>query len=158
MKCIAKKRYLYLGFMILIMLIIFVLSHQPGTVSVQVSEKVASTLQIESAVKYSKASYQPLFAGLSLRKYAHVLLYAVLGVAAYLNVMDMKQKWFGKLIIANLICCVYSCTDELHQMFIPERGATLNDLMIDAIGYEIGIILCIVFVYSKCKYVKKENK
>lgn len=133
-------QWLYRIFLFAMMLIIFFFSHQPGKVSATVSNAVANTLQIEQENKNVPVSSQPLFAGLSLRKYAHIILYFLLGVAAFLVVMDGKQKWYVRLFIALAICFLYSCSDELHQRFIPGRDASFGDLCVDAIGYGIAIM------------------
>lgn len=122
------------------MLIIFLFSHQPGKVSANISNAVANTLQIEQQSEYVAVSAQPLFAGLSLRKYAHIILYFLLGVSAFLVVKDGQQKWYWKVLNALLICFLYSCSDELHQMFIPGRDASVKDLYVDALGYGVAIV------------------
>lgn len=122
------------------MLIIFLFSHQPGKVSANISNAVANTLQIEQQNEYVAVSAQPLFAGLSLRKYAHIILYFLLGVSAFLVVKDGQQKWYWKVLNALLICFLYSCSDELHQMFIPGRDASVKDLYVDALGYGVAIV------------------
>ncbi len=143
-------------------MVIFVFSHQTGSESYQLSEEIATKLSInkvmeselttESAVsqaledteKIDNISYQPILAGLSLRKYAHVLLFASLGVAVFLNVKDTKHNLMIKGVLACVICFAYSCFDEIHQMFVPDRGATLKDVVIDAMGYVSTIAICLV--------------
>lgn len=141
MKNTRKYRWFYWAFMLGMMIIIFVLSHQPGTVSTKISDHVASTLQVESQEKYfyKAVSAQPLFAGLSLRKYAHLVLYGGLGLSTFLVTKDGRVSGKKKFWLAMAICFVYSCTDELHQYFIPGRGAKLIDIIIDAIGYSVVI-------------------
>lgn len=122
------------------MVIIFIFSHQHGATSANISNAVANTLQIEQQSEYVAVSAQPLFAGLSLRKYAHIILYFLLGVSAFLVVMDGQQKWYVRLFIALVICFLYSCSDELHQMFIQGRDASVKDLYVDALGYGVAIV------------------
>ena len=155
---------LYLAFMLLIMAIIFAFSHQQGEISLKMSEKVAVSLQVEEPENYEgvskNVSTQPLFAGLSIRKYAHVILYAILGISTFLVMKDCKQLWWQRLMFAILICLVYSCTDEWHQTFIPGREAKVKDLLIDAVGYTSSIAICwgITQLMSVTKYKVKNNE
>ncbi len=149
-----NRRFIYLILMLFVMIVIFILSHQSGQESLKVSERVAETLHIEAQSVEEKSSTKPLLAGLNLRKYAHIMLYAVLGITVYLFVNESNLKWFIKLGEALLICFVYSCTDELHQMFVPGRDALLRDVAIDAIGYGVAIVMCVcsgwIFTKLKC--------
>ena len=42
-------------------------------------------------------------------------------------------------LISLLICYIYSCTDEFHQLFIPGRSGKLVDTFIDLFGSAIGV-------------------
>lgn len=138
---ILTHQWSYRTFLILMMLTIFFFSHQPGKISATVSNAVANTLQIEQQSEYVAVSAQPLFAGLSLRKYAHIILYFLLGVSAFLVVKDGWQNWYVRLFFALTICFLYSCSDEFHQMFIPGRDASIEDLCVDAIGYGVAVVV-----------------
>lgn len=148
---IFQRKWIYRTGLFIMMLIIFFFSHQPGEVSTKVSNAVANTLQIEQQSEHVSVSTQPLFAGLNIRKYAHIILYFLLGVFAVLSVKENQQKWYVKLFTAFIICFLYSCSDELHQMFVPGREASIRDLCVDSIGYGIAIVFGLVVVmYRKC--------
>ena len=53
-----------------------------------------------------------------------------------------KTKMF---LISILICTIYALTDEIHQIFVPGRGAQLSDIATDAAGAAVGILLYILF-------------
>ncbi len=169
MKKILSNKQFKVILLVGMMLIIFFFSHQSGSVSTEISEKVAEKLEVkqmiepevvigdgyEYVVEPQNISYQPLLAGLSIRKYAHVLLYALLGMAAFWNVKDLKYVSCINVIFAGLICFAYSCFDEVHQMLIPGRGASVRDVAIDAIGYGGAILLCYI---EDWRYKRKTSR
>jgi VanZ family protein len=46
-----------------------------------------------------------------------------------------EPKW------ALLIIFGYACTDEIHQCFVPGRGPSLHDVLLDTLGGAIGLFL-----------------
>lgn len=72
-------------------------------------------------------------------KLVHTFIYGTLGallaIAARFNFTwsGMRVWWFS-VAVATL----YGATDELHQMFVPNRSADLRDLLADAIGAGLG--------------------
>ena len=45
------------------------------------------------------------------------------------------------IIIAFLGTFLYACSDEFHQLFIPDRTGRLLDVFIDMIGASLGILI-----------------
>lgn len=86
-------------------------------------------------------------------KVAHVVLYCLLGLAAYF-------AWYPRLRVESpflvgfgvvLFCLVYGFTDEIHQFFIPGRFASGWDLVADVVGG----LLAMLAVYSwRCRRPK----
>ena len=68
-----------------------------------------------------------------IRKFAHYTLYFILGILSFLVVKDYSIN--KKLIIYSLlICFLYACSDEFHQLFIIGRSARVLDVIIDTFG------------------------
>jgi VanZ family protein len=44
------------------------------------------------------------------------------------------------LLIAFLLCVVYAISDEIHQMFVPNRLADVTDVLSDATGAGAGLL------------------
>ena len=80
-----------------------------------------------------------------VRKLAHFTLYFVLGILVLNLLYQYNLK--NKLLIGIVICIIYSCSDEFHQLFIPGRSGELRDVFIDSIGSLSGILFY--------KFVKK---
>lgn len=72
-----------------------------------------------------------------VKKGGHILGYGMLSMA-YLRGLDMDKKnlWF-----AWLLSIIYSITDEIHQIFVPGRHASVWDIGIDAGGAAITLFL-----------------
>ena len=44
------------------------------------------------------------------------------------------------LLVAFLLCVGYAISDEIHQMFVPNRFADVTDVMSDAVGAGAGLV------------------
>jgi VanZ family protein len=73
-----------------------------------------------------------------LGKVAHVIEYAILGWLIQRARGD-KRVWWQSWLIAIL----YAATDEFHQSFTPGRHPRVTDVMIDAIGAAVGMVVAI---------------
>ncbi len=73
-----------------------------------------------------------------LRKLAHFAEYLILSVLLY-RALDVEPR--GSLraaVLALVLAGLYAGSDELHQWFVPGRGARLNDWLIDVSGAAAG--------------------
>lgn len=83
---------------------------------------------------------------LVIRKLAHFSEYAVLGFLSFLTVKKLKVKtWFSILSVVLVACC-----DEFIQSFVPGRGPSPVDVMIDCSGGALAI--CILTVLTFCRH------
>ncbi len=62
----------------------------------------------------------------------------------------IRKLGYGSTIITFAICLVYATLDEIHQLFVPGRGAQVRDVFIDSAGAAVGII--VYWVIMKLKY------
>ena len=91
------------------------------------------------------------------KKSGHLFVYSVLAIIWILT-LDKN-----KLVNSFLYSFAYAFTDEIHQIFVPNRTGLLRDVYIDALGILAGIVLFIF--YSKWQKknmflseIKKQNK
>jgi VanZ family protein len=100
-----------------------------------------------------------LFLHLAIRKTAHVFEYFVFSVLLWRAIRaegraedrvdgrvedrgdgcgesrgDGRRWQFRWALLAILIAAVYAASDEFHQIFVPGRGASVHDVMIDVCG------------------------
>lgn len=84
---------------------------------------------------------EPTWAGLTIRQLAHIAEYALLGVAAVL----VTRWYWGRspttLVLATLICASISLFDQLLKIYIPGRHFDAQDLLLDAGGYLIVVVI-----------------
>lgn len=80
-----------------------------------------------------------------VRKMAHFTVYLILGLFVF-NFF----KLFNINVVACsiLICFLYACSDEFHQMFVMGRSGEFLDVLIDTTGSFIGIMI-FNFIYKK---------
>ncbi|WP_196001633.1 VanZ family protein [Clostridium sp. 1001271B_151109_B4] len=76
-----------------------------------------------------------------VRKCAHAFEFSVLAILLLWAMSCHGIKGMKSVIFALLIVFFYAMTDEFHQLFVPGRGANINDVMIDFIGGIIGSVL-----------------
>jgi|RhiMetdeSRZDD1v2_1073273.scaffolds.fasta_scaffold39958_2 VanZ family protein len=74
----------------------------------------------------------------------HLLAYLGLGVLTVRAVAGGLPAWISwrSAAVGVAIAAGYAATDELHQMFVPGRSASLGDLLADSMGVVAGAILC----------------
>lgn len=83
------------------------------------------------------------FVHVLIRKAGHLTEYAILAILAARAFSTSSQaflriRWFW---ISLILVIAYSLSDEFHQMFVPTRGASIHDSMIDTVGGLIGLAL-----------------
>ena len=74
-----------------------------------------------------------------IRKLAHLIEYLILGLLVYNMLKNFNIS--NVIICSILICIIYSCTDEIHQLFIQGRECKITDCLIDVFGSSIGIFI-----------------
>ena len=74
-----------------------------------------------------------------IRKCAHFLLFLLLGLCIYLLLNSFNIS--NRFIISIILCFVFACLDETHQMFSLGRSSSILDILIDSIGSIVGIVI-----------------
>ena len=140
-----KKLRLCMILLVLNVLFIWGNSLLPGSVSGAISGWVKDIL----ASIFSFGSEDPEGGHGLLRKLAHFTEFACLGALfAWLYFMLRKPVW-----LASVCGFAVACMDETIQRFVPDRGPSFRDVMIDTSGalLGIGILLLGYLIYKKKK-------
>lgn len=85
----------------------------------------------------------PKFEWLSIDKVYHFIEYFILSVLLVIALVNVSPKWLPRQWIwfaAGLISILYGASDELHQMYVPGRFATLSDWLSDVVGAIAGVV------------------
>ena len=132
------KKIIYTVLLISWMVVIFLFSNQDGTTSQATSNHVASAI-IDTTVKITnqeitKEKRTSLIEDtrIIIRKGAHFTLYFILGILAFLTCTSYQVP--KPYLYSILLCFLYACSDEIHQMFSDGRAAQFLDVMIDTSG------------------------
>jgi VanZ family protein len=74
-----------------------------------------------------------------IRKCAHVGEYFVLGVLLFRAIRTPRQGWRWRwALLAILAAALYASSDEIHQIFVPSRGASIWDALLDTGGASVA--------------------
>jgi VanZ family protein len=88
------------------------------------------------------------FINLVVRKLAHLTEYAVFAQLLYVSLLGLvdELEWRPRTALwSAVIAGAYSLTDEFHQLFVPNRTASLVDCAIDTTGAILGLlVICLV--------------
>lgn len=154
---LPMKKKMYLMFTIVSMLTIFMFSSQQGESSYRLSNSVLTYL-----VGFPKIGP---FIEVYIRKVAHLYLYFFLGISMNFLIYGFvyktefyKENLRNKAIVpivSIVVCFLYACTDEIHQLFVPGRTGTFRDVKIDMIGVMLGTVVALLFLTAK--YVIKKR-
>lgn len=123
------------------MAVIFLFSAQPAHESDGLSKSVTLFIiqLIKRIVPLAELTVDVATLNHLIRKGAHFTVYFVLGILTANALRTSGVPTFKAVALALAICVVYAATDEIHQMFVPGRGAQVKDVLIDSAGAIVGI-------------------
>ena len=124
------KKIISVLLVILWMLLIFYLSNQ---------NKLETNETTSIIYKIFGIKDDSLLILLLIRKSAHFIEYLILGLLVH-NLL--KQFNVSNINLCTiLICIIYACTDEIHQLFIQGRECKIIDCIIDTLGSSLSIFI-----------------
>lgn len=96
---------------------------------------------------------------LLVRKTAHLIEYAVLGIAVMLFVKCIEREYKKRSYAAGLFYVLLVAVLDEHIQSYSDRTSSTSDILLDFFGALIGfgIALVIFFIYVKLKKRKKSN-
>lgn len=142
-----KNKFVLLS--VLCMALIFLFSSQTA----EQSSYLSSTLNSRLSVVPILGSF---FKIVSIRKCAHFALYFCLSILVSLALCDYDQEHI--YLKSILICFVYACSDELHQLFVDGRSCMVMDVCIDTIGATISLMLIYIGCMIRYNIFDKNRK
>jgi VanZ family protein len=93
-------------------------------------------------VYLSQQSSRPAFAD-EHQVLAHAALYAALAVLTFIAMPPSfrnSRSTLVALVVFGMVMA-FAVTDELHQAFVPNRTASVADLVADAVGASAGVTI-----------------
>jgi VanZ family protein len=79
-------------------------------------------------------------------KAGHVIGYFWLGFTVLYG-LSARSRWSPS--VALILCCLYSFTDEFHQIFTPGRSASPRDILIDTLAALAGVAIMLGVMASR---------
>ena len=125
------------------LVVIFAFSHQGSEVSSGQSSWVIEVVQQTTGVAATETV---------VRKGAHALVYAVLGVLLLGLLRGHGLALRKAALLAVGLAALYAVSDELHQAFVPGRSAEVGDVLLDTLAASLAVI-----VYVKIVLMKKQD-
>lgn len=147
-----KKKIIKWILVILWMCIIFYFSSIDSNKSTDQSRSVVNKTNIIEIYK-EKANVDSEKATSKIdrifRKIAHGIEYFILVILVCSLVNEYSVNLSKILLISFIICFIYSCSDEAHQLLISGRSGEIRDIIIDNIGNGIGLLSYYLFKRRK---------
>lgn len=155
----CPRQLFFAGLSLLIMGLIFRFSAQDAQASSALSSPFSAFLQ---------QLLQGLPEGLAVflvRKGAHFSIYAALGFCVVLSLtpalaaekasasspdadgpdIRIRRNW-QPVWLSLLICALYACSDEIHQLMVPGRSGQISDVLLDTAGSLCGILAALLLL------------
>ena len=130
-------------------LLIFVMSSMPASVSAEQSGSIAELLApifVADFEELDTAEKTEVLLDVDhiVRKITHFGIYAVLGAFFAFVSLYNYSAWVGHLLLSWIRGALYAASDELHQAFVPGRGAMFSDVVLDSAGVLFGVVFVLV--------------
>lgn len=161
------------------MVLIFYMSAQPGDTSGEISGSVSHLfMQIWNSVfglgwNEGEVLHMAQTWDYPIRKLAHMTEFGILAMLGYWTLGSYERfrgsvhlietgsmrAWLSKnkrYVAAWLLTVCYAATDELHQLFVPDRNGNVFDVAVDGTGAVIALLF--VYVLMRCiAFLSKRN-
>ena len=124
------KKIINIVLVIIWMIVIFSLSNQNSNDTNYTTNIICKIFNINS-------DSEMVF--LLIRKLAHITEYLILSFLLCNMFSSFNVK--NILLYSLIICIIYACTDEFHQLFISGRNGQVIDVLIDIFGSIIGLLV-----------------
>ena len=161
MKNVQLRSRIFVFFALLWMIVIFYYSSKTADESTKDSMTVGVAIGRLFVADYDELSESEQYNIAKsiehpIRKTAHAMEYAVLGLFLTLGLYANKKYALKRYYVCrNLLCpwllaTFYACTDEFHQLFVLGRSGQITDVCIDSGGALFGVV-CGMFLMIAIK-------
>ena len=118
-------------------------SSQTGTSSSSLSTKVLTRIAITIDKDMTDEEIDEFVDKYSfiIRKVAHLTIYFILGILAYINLREYMKVTPALVIYSIIFCLVYASTDEIHQLLVNGRSGNIYDVILDTCGSTLAILI-----------------
>lgn len=132
------KKWIRWGMVVAWMALIFSFSAQQGSTSGSLSGSIVDFILSVIQFMLPSANINRETLHFLIRKGAHFTVYLVLGGLSAHALSSHQIKGWKRFLYALLISTLYAISDEIHQGFVPGRGPSIRDVLIDSAGAATG--------------------
>ena len=157
-------RAISLLFVLLWMGVIFLMSAESGAESTDTSDGVVyyiAKVIVSGFDEMTILEQQLIMDKMSgaVRTAGHFCEFAGLGFLSLNALLTYKLKIWQKVVFSFVFSVIYAISDEIHQIFVPDRAFQISDIAVDSLGVLTGIaMLCLVLcIVKKCRKEKKND-
>lgn len=104
---------------------------------------------ILSSISIPKSIEPPIIDLFDINYILHIIEFAIFGLLIFFG---FSQKVKNKYIIIFL--CFFALSDEIHQLFVPNRYFDIIDLFFDILGGLLGYLFYSFLLILKQRYKK----
>ncbi len=146
----GKKVYIIISWILVIacMVVIFCLSAQNGEESSDLSGSFVDIILEWLNLDIDEGA---------LRACAHGLEFMGLCVLIF-NAVYVTWEHNLTFIISFVCTVCYAITDEIHQIFVPERAFQISDILVDSTGALIGAVASMILLKIILTIKERGNK
>lgn len=130
---------------------IFLFSAQTGAQSADVSGEVMGPFARILTALFGEQGHNVF------RKFAHFFIFAALMFFVYHALFRTRRRRRLSAALPFALCVLYAVSDEVHQLFVPERACRLFDVGVDALGCIAGG-LCFYLLAKLCLHIAQKRK
>lgn len=150
---INKKLLIYILIIPAYLLTIYLLSHQTGQTSNEISEGIIRRIIGKLFDITGKELTHDMLDTINYlsRKFLHFTEYIILAMLFYGLFKNLPLSIQKRLVFSVLPAILYSISDEYHQLFVPDRTGQISDVIIDSLGAITGALLMYILERRKMK-------
>lgn len=159
MKTYKHKKF-FRGIIIIWMFFIYFLSSQNGEQTTKVGFYVAEIF----ADFFGGTTVENIVSiHLKLRKFAHVIVFLILGVISYFVIyssIDEKRLHYKRSLsffLSILIIINFGYFDEWHKRFVIGRHFQFNEVLLNYVSGFVGIIIAFGIDYFKNMHIQRNR-
>ena len=105
-------------------------------------------MAVEIFLVSSITGSKPTTGGLNLSVLYHSIVFFLFSFFTILSIVKKNNKKMKSLILPVVISFLYAVLDEVHQLFVPLRNASILDVLVDTTGILLSVA---VYLYYKRK-------
>lgn len=153
---LKRKRIVKCGIMVAVIIIITVIIFGNSFADYDISHNTSDAVsEIILPDKYSDSETMLLI----IRKLAHLIEYAALGISVMLLVKFIEFDFRSKLYAVALFYVLFVAVIDEHIQSFSDRTSSTGDILLDFFGALIGFafVIAIHFIYTKIKKRKERR-